>query len=309
METTLLKPKKTLQRTNNEVLPSYVNPNVNINKILFLWFFDPVPAPGSWIQYFFILYRCLPPVSIIFTISKPLTMSAPKEDQLLVAKQRLMYALGDSQPIYLANLKQWFRQKWTKEEFDRESRKLLGLDQAHLHNQFFLALLNKIEPLHAKCPVVDSVVGSATSQRAATFQNSSVMMDGVNPTLVQPMNVPPRVGADAGVSSSAAKRRKRSSRPTADRATFDSADVFDYLAEESFDGVRPPGAISPPRSLSPQRFSVQELFLPDAGLVMGRLLVGAWESGLVSAEENVSELIVLAVQVIRGIMFLDIKRV
>lgn len=228
-------------------------------------------------------------------------MSAPKEDQLLVAKQRLMYALGDNQTNYLTNMKQWFRQKWTKEEFDRESRKLLGIEQIHLHNQFFLALLNKIEPLHTKRPV-EPPIGSAAAT-VPSVRNSypnSDMMDGVNPSLVQPMNVPSRVvtAADGSGASSSAKRRKRSSRPTtSDRATFDSADVFDYLAEENFEGVRPPGGISPPRSLSPQRFSVQELFLPDAGLVMGRLLVGAWESGLVSAEENVSELIVLAVQV------------
>lgn len=228
-------------------------------------------------------------------------MSAPKEDQLLVAKQRLMYALGDNQTNYLTNMKQWFRQKWTKEEFDRESRKLLGIEQIHLHNQFFLALLNKIEPLHTKRPV-EPLIGSAAAT-VPSVRNSypnSDMMDGVNPSLVQPMNVPSRVAtaADGSGASSSAKRRKRSSRPTtSDRATFDSADVFDYLAEENFEGVRPPGGISPPRSLSPQRFSVQELFLPDAGLVMGRLLVGAWESGLVSAEENVSELIVLAVQV------------
>lgn len=231
------------------------------------------------------------------TVTINTSMSVTKDDQLLVAKQRLMFALGDNQPSYLANLKQWFRQKWSKEEFDRESRKLLGIDQTHLHNQFFLALLNKIEPLHSAAAASSSIISRAPlpAQQPTKVTTGTTAVDGVNPRLVQPANGP-RGAADAS-SSSSAKRRKRSSRPTNDRATFDAADVLEYLAEESFEGVRPPGAISPPRSLSPQRFSAQELFLPDAGLVTGRLLVGAWESGLVSAEDNVAELIVLAVQV------------
>lgn len=208
-----------------------------------------------------------------------------------MAKQRLMFALGDGQATYLANMKQWFRQKWTKEEFDRESRKLLGLDQIHLHNQFFLTLLNKIEPLHSNNTTLN--VGPAIK---AVSHSMLGTLNQVHPQQTAPPTRTAPVGT-APSSSSSAKRRKRSSRPAAERATFDSADVFEYLPEESFEGVRPPGGISPPRSLSPQRFSVQELFLPDAGLVMGRLLVGAWESGLISAEDNVAELIVLAVQV------------
>lgn len=184
-----------------------------------------------------------------------------KEEKLLVAKQRLMQALGDNQHIYLANIKLWFRQKWTKEEFDTESRKLLGADKLHYHNQFFLALLNKVETL--------SQPQQSTTETLSTSKSSG-------------------------------KKRKRSSRPS-DRATFEPVEVFDYLPDECPEIVRPPstpGGSSPP-PMMPQRFSVQELFLPDAGLVMGRLLVGAWETGLVSAEDNVSDVIVLAVQVKR----------
>lgn len=187
-----------------------------------------------------------------------------KEEKLLVAKQRLMQVLGDNQYIYLANLKLWFREKWTKEEFDTESRKLLGADKLHYHNQFFLALLNKVE------------------------------------TLTQP---PQSTAETASIAKSSGKKRKRSSRPASDRATFEAVEVFDYLPDECPEIVRPPstpGGSSPP-PMMPQRFSVQELFLPDAGLVMGRLLVGAWETGLVSADDNVSDLIVLAVQVNRFI--------
>lgn len=195
-----------------------------------------------------------------------------KEAELLAAKQRLMFALGDNQHIYLANMKLWFRQKWTKEKFDTESRKLLGADELKYHNQFFLALLNKVE------------TSNVPQQHSTTESTSSV------------------------TTKSSSKRRKRSSRATSDRTTFEPVEVFDYLPDECPEIVRPPstpGGSSPP--LMPQRFSVQELFLPDAGLVMGRLLVGAWETGLVSADDNVSDVIVLAVQVKHGLNFVSIR--
>ncbi|XP_064615955.1 transcriptional adapter 1-like isoform X2 [Liolophura sinensis] len=62
---------------------------------------------------------------------------------LNVAKRNLSDALGDSMKIYLGNLKAWFKQKMTKEEFDLESRRLLKEEFAHLHNDFLLAIFTK----------------------------------------------------------------------------------------------------------------------------------------------------------------------
>lgn len=200
---------------------------------------------------------------------------ATKEEKLILAKTNLMTALGDSSSAYLANLKLWFRQKRTKEEFDIESRKLLGLDHMHLHNKFFIAILNKVDTLSTPVTLTPtlSTISTGTS------------------------------GNEAGASTSASrgiKKRKRSSRtPAIDRAVFEPAELYDYLPEESPEVTRPPstsGETTPP--ISPQRFAEQELFLPDIGLVMGRLLVGAWETGLVNAEETAAELVVVAVQVI-----------
>lgn len=167
------------------------------------------------------------------------------EDRLLLAKARLCVALGDESTVsYLTNLKMWFLKVWTKEQFDLECRKLLSSEQLHLHNEFFLEILNKI-----------------------TFP-------------LQP-EISPK--------ASSAKRRKR--RTGSERSVFEPLDLFDYLPEETEE----------PRTtntkLHQPRFAAEELFLPDSGLILGRLLVVAWENGLANADEKVAEMLVMAVQV------------
>lgn len=154
------------------------------------------------------------------------------EDKLIVAKTRLMTALVDNAPVYLNNLKLWFKGKYSREEFDIASRKLLGVSQIHLHNQFFLAILNKVDALN------------------------------------QPHNSSPTNSTH--FSTKSGKKRKRSSRVT-DQATFEPVEMYDYLNDECSEFVRPPAISgSSPPPIPPQRFAVQELFLPDNGLIMGR---------------------------------------
>lgn len=220
-------------------------------------------------------------------------------------KQRLMAALGPQhQATYLQHLKLWFRQKWTKEEFDRESRKLLGAASLRLHNQFFVALLNKVDPLnqqqqqrptqqHHSHPLsISTTIGNVvTTTTIRTTQTSTSAAAATAATVAASTSV------QQPQQPSAAKRRKRSSRTaggSSDRGHhFDVADLFEYIVDAPAAG----GSGTPPRSLSPQRFAAQELFLPDAGLIMGRLLIGAWESGLQAADDAVAEMLVLAVQV------------
>lgn len=167
------------------------------------------------------------------------------EDRLLTAKTRLCLALGDtSMKTYLSNLKLWFRKIWTKEQFDFECRKLLSNEHRHLHNEFFLAILNKI-----------------------TFP-------------VQP---------DQSTKTSSGKKRKR--RTGSERSVFEPIDLFDYLPEAN-DELKPPST-----PLHQPRFAADELFLPDTSLILGRLLVVAWENGLTNADEDICEMLVSAVQV------------
>ncbi|XP_039449212.1 transcriptional adapter 1-like [Culex pipiens pallens] len=182
-------------------------------------------------------------------------------EQVLAAKQALMVALGEKWPLYLANMKLWFRKKSTREEFDLESRKLFSSDQIHLHNKFLLAILNKID---AVSPPQSTAPGADRS-------------------------------ASAGAGGGSSKKRKRSSKSSSERVTFEPAAVAEFIPELA-DFEQSVAAQS--ATIPTIRYAAQELFLPDNGLVLGRLLVGAWENGLANVEENAVELIVHAVQVL-----------
>lgn len=191
---------------------------------------------------------------------------ASKDDRVLEAKDQVFAALGENSKVYLANMKLWFRKVWTKEQFDAECRKMFTPNQIHLHNAFFLAILNKITlPLFQ----------NQNNNNNNTSTNSTESNLVVNPL------------------SKAAKKRKKSSRPTVERSTFTPVDLYDFLPDESQESI-----LRQPSTPLPQpRYAAQELFLPDTGLILGRIMVSAWENGLTNAEDNVCEMVVIAVQV------------
>ncbi|XP_063283427.1 transcriptional adapter 1 [Pelobates fuscus] len=67
--------------------------------------------------------------------------------ELEAAKKSLSEALGENVKQYWANLKLWFKQKISKEEFDVEARRLLTQDNVHFHNDFLLAILTRCQIL------------------------------------------------------------------------------------------------------------------------------------------------------------------
>lgn len=70
---------------------------------------------------------------------------AAHASELELAKKNLTDAVGDNIKHYWANLKLWFKQKISKEEFDVEARRLLGHDNVHVHNDFLLAILTRCQ--------------------------------------------------------------------------------------------------------------------------------------------------------------------
>lgn len=194
-------------------------------------------------------------------------------EKVFTAKTALMNALGDNSQKYLNNMKFWFRQKWSKEEFDIEARKLLTSDKVHLHNQFLLAILNKIDAFQPSSTLYTNTAGNTNN--TGTNRGSSG-------------------------SSSSSKKRKRSTRYYTDRVTFEPYDICEFLTEDSMEFIRAPNSSNDynPQPIPPQRYCVQELFLPDSGFIMGRLLVGAWENGLVNVDDIVAEYVSMAVQVL-----------
>ncbi|EDV99380.1 transcriptional adapter 1 [Drosophila grimshawi] len=197
-------------------------------------------------------------------------------DKVLLTKEALALALGDNWERYRANMKNWFRNRWTKEEFDCESRKIMTPDKLHLHNQFLLALLNKID--------------------AFAPPETIVSLQSTCPT-----------GNVSGSGGSTSRKRKRSSRTFAYRNHFELCDVLEFVKEDNMQLIRPPTLAGADQGLQQQqqqqqlpmqRYCAQELFLPDAGFIMGRFLIGAWEIGLISVDDSVAEYVAMAVQVL-----------
>ncbi|KAH8376761.1 hypothetical protein KR093_001170 [Drosophila rubida] len=198
----------------------------------------------------------------------------PLTDKVIVAKEALAVALGDNWELYRGNMKNWFRNRWTKEEFDSESRKILTPEKLHLHNQFLLALLNKIDAF-------------APPETVAALQQPLCSSSS--------RNTP---------NSSSSRKRKRSSRTFAERITFEMCDVLGFVKEDNMQIIRPPSlggdqqGLQQQQQLPTQRYCAQELFLPDAGFIMGRFLIGAWEIGLITVDDSVAEYVAMAVQVL-----------
>uniref|UniRef100_H3CQZ8 Transcriptional adapter 1 n=1 Tax=Tetraodon nigroviridis TaxID=99883 RepID=H3CQZ8_TETNG len=70
---------------------------------------------------------------------------AAHASELEIAKKNLTDAIGDNVKHYWANLKLWFKQKISKEEFDVEARRLLSQENVHVHNDFLLAILTRCQ--------------------------------------------------------------------------------------------------------------------------------------------------------------------
>ncbi|XP_061389968.1 transcriptional adapter 1-like [Musca vetustissima] len=199
-------------------------------------------------------------------------------DKVVAAKNALFVALGENVTKYLGNMKMWFRHKWSKEQFDYESRKLLTSDKMHLHNQFLIAILNKIDAFQVP-PQVSPYGGIGNIY--GTNSSSALL------------------GSSGSASSNKKGKRKKSSRISSDRVTFEPYDFLDFIMEDTMKIIRPPaGTEANVQILPTQRYCVQELFLPDAGFILGRFLIGAWESGLINVEDSVAEYVAMAVQVL-----------
>jgi len=64
-------------------------------------------------------------------------------EKLIQIKKKLVKVLGVHEKEYWNNIKAWLMHKMTKEEFDIVAQRLLKPEDIQLHNQFFLALLEK----------------------------------------------------------------------------------------------------------------------------------------------------------------------
>lgn len=199
-------------------------------------------------------------------------------ERVLATKNALMASLGLNARLYLENMKQWFCYKWTKEEFDQQSRKILTPDKVYLHNQFMIAILNKI----------DAIKFLREPQVLPSANNNSDTTDGTGNSIT--IN---------GASASRLKRKRASSKVAVEHLFYEPFDSLDYLEEDDMNLIQPaPGTEANIQIQPTPRYCAEELFIPDAGFILGRFLIGAWETGLVNVDDNVAEYAALAVQVL-----------
>jgi len=218
--------------------------------------------------------------------------------ELNSAKRKLCSVLGERQKDYFGHMKSWFRKKITKEEFDVEARKLLSVEHGHLHNEFFLAILNKCQTLASFQPSPSTVgvaVGVAVTSgiAAAKTSPSSPAANREDHRL--------KVGA-------VNKRRSKSNRATFDHQ-FQPVALSGIAPDLDEQQLQHQDAAAATSSDSCEEINynddVRDGMMPDSSLIQGRMLVAAWEEGLEGGHtdpEVISLLCLAAEQQVRAII-------
>ncbi|KAJ8357290.1 hypothetical protein SKAU_G00200840 [Synaphobranchus kaupii] len=182
---------------------------------------------------------------------------AAHASELEVAKKNLTEAIGDNVKQYWANLKLWFKQKISKEEFDIEARRLLAQDNVHVHNDFLLAILTR-------CQIIVSAPEGAGSLQWA------------------------------GGSASKPGKPKRMKKFSSVRQKFDHRfQAQNPLSAAQPFSPREAG-LSEEEEL---RLSAHTLLLPTRGQLEARTMVTAFELGLDNVSEDAVSMLVYAVEV------------
>ena len=183
--------------------------------------------------------------------------------ELNSSRKKLQTALGDNSKVYFGHLRNWFRKRCTKEDFDIEAKKLLSGDDSHLHNEFLLAILNKCQTL-----ANFTLMTSPTQKLPNVMSPSSSSIGSPSNTLI--INRPNQDIDGGRLKIGTVKRRNKSNRPTFDQrfqpASPNIPDVDEFEIHDPDE-----------RSLL---FSYKEPTLPDSSLISGRLLIAAWDEGL-----------------------------
>ncbi|XP_023674557.1 transcriptional adapter 1 [Paramormyrops kingsleyae] len=177
--------------------------------------------------------------------------------ELEVAKKNLTDAIGDNVKQYWANLKLWFKQKISKDEFDAEARRLLGQDNVHVHNDFLLAILTR-------CQII---VSAPEGPGSLPWQGGSASKPG--------------------------KPNRKKKFPSV-RQKFDHR--FQPQNPLSAAQPFSPRELTPGED-EELRLSAHTLLLPTRGQLEARMMVTAFELGLDNVTEDAVGMLVCAVEV------------
>ena len=190
--------------------------------------------------------------------------------ELTSTKQKLFEALGESQAAYTEHMKQWFRKKCSKEEFDFAARKLLAKEVIYLHNQFLLAILNK-------CQTLVNLTPGPSLTRSDSLIN-------FNQELLSPSKF------DASADRLKKGKIKRKSKPNKAQLEHKFQPVATTLCAPEL------SVVSVSQEEKNVKFCARESVMPDIALIHGRLLVSAWEEGLEGVEDEAVQLTLAAAE-------------
>lgn len=202
------------------------------------------------------------------------------------ARQRLMRRLGgDQRSSYYNNLKDYFRRKTTREEFVEDTHLNLDEREVDMSNNFMGAVLDRIASTGA--PFED------LSEKGARRRVKNNM--GTTYGKKAPRKEPRGLELDEPCLEDDVVTHRVNKEMKVDGVVFHPADLYSYAPNEDFPAS---GLLCLDPSLAQPRKAVHELFLPDPGSIMGRLLVAAWEQELIIIDDDVRDYIVMGVQVL-----------
>ncbi|KAK8740849.1 hypothetical protein OTU49_002726 [Cherax quadricarinatus] len=209
-------------------------------------------------------------------------MSVSPSDHLNGARKRLEEALGPDKKVkYFYHMKQWFRMRITKEEFDKNARDLLALNSVHLHNEFLLAILTKCQLFTSSSISRSDTHHRHDDQRMDLSGGTSGPRDHAS---VNIYSVPP----------SDRKKIKPKKKLKATRAIQES-----YFEAVSVQDIAATATLHEPQAITDAGagYMSRTMCLLDTGPLKGRLLLAAWDHGITQVADNVASMLQEATQV------------
>ena len=199
--------------------------------------------------------------------------------ELTSARRKLCAALGEKQKEYFSHMKSWFRKRISKEEFDIEARKLIPTENSHLHNEFFLAILNKCQTLALASFQPSISLASKTNSSETSYLQSSQgrLTKGEIPskmTCVDPSSIliPRKYEGDERLKIGSYNKQKNKNMNFDYR--FQAQPVYSFV--QDIDEIHANVETLPEQN---NMIAQREPTIPDSALIHGRLLMAAWEEG------------------------------
>lgn len=243
-------------------------------------------------------------------------------------KKQLFSSLNDGGNQYLKFMKMWFSMKLTKEKFDESVRNIIPPELISLHNRFLLAILNKCQTLSVSSPSSNISAKSRSLTTALKLESSPIKKEKPEiwekpeqkaETLVKIESETPEWDSkEPKVKVEQEREKERFTTPTSSPVKHERAPC---VTKHDEDSRSPPKKkqkttktkIKRNESVLPSEFQhrhspasvwkylraqpstpgppQKEALLPSSGHLKGRFMIGAWENGLLGAEDEAIDLL------------------